>query len=136
MRDATPATIDNIVGRFYTRLMVARVIIMFSIFAITALTVGGAAHAARMRMDHATHLGEMMHSSNIVHLGCEGAQHCGAVDAATCEFACAGFATFLTLPDADTGHLREPAHHAFSSGVSHVSRGADLRDRPPQFRLL
>lgn len=136
MRDTTPATIDNMVGRFYTRFMFARVIIMFSIFAITALTVGGAAHAARMSIDNATHLGEMIHSSDIVHHDCEGAQHCGSVDAATCEFACAGFATFLTLPDADTGHLREPARHALSSGASHVSRGADLRDRPPQVRLL
>jgi hypothetical protein len=74
--------------------MIARLITMLAILAITVVTTVTSAHAARMSMssglDHATHVGEMMHSPEIGQFACDTGQHCGSADAEMCKFVCAG----------------------------------------------
>lgn len=83
---------------------------MLAILAITVVTAVSSAHAARMSMsssaDHTTHVGEMMHSPEITDPACDPARHCGAADAGMCDFICAGFASFLAMPGAQAGLLR------------------------------
>ncbi len=120
--------------------MFDRFVTMLAILAITALTTVTSAHAARMGMssgpDHATHVGEMVHSADSADLDCDAGQTCVSADAGMCDFVCAGLSAFLTSPAAESGHAYHPASHDFPSEASHVGHAPGLNERPPKLRLL
>lgn len=131
---------DILASSAYPCSMIARLVTMLAILAITVVTTVASAHAARMSMgssaDHATHVGEMMHSPDIAERACDDGRHCGSADAGMCEFVCAGLSAFLTSPAAQLEHACGPASHDFPSEASHVSRAPGLNERPPKLRLL
>jgi hypothetical protein len=131
---------DIPVSSAYLCSMIARLITMFAILAITAVTTVTSVHAARMSMssgpDHATHVGAMIHSSDIAEPACDAGQHCGSVDAEMCEFVCTGLAAFLTSPGREAGHAHAPASHDYVPEGIHVGRALGPNERPPKLRLL
>jgi hypothetical protein len=129
---------DILVSSAYLCSMLARLITMFAILAITVVTTVTPAHAARMSVepDHSMHVGEMTHASVSSELSCDGDRHCGSADAEMCEFVCAGLSAFLTSPGGDAGQQHESVSHDFPSEAGHVSRAPGLNERPPRLRLL
>ena len=121
-------------------MMIARLVTMLAILAITVVTTVAPVHAARMNMkfspEHAIHVGEMMHSPGLAQPVCEGEQHCGSADAEMCEFVCAGLSAFLTSAGEEAGHAYGAASHDVPSAAIHVSRAPGLNERPPKLRLL
>jgi hypothetical protein len=134
------ATMDILTSRAYLCRMIARLITLLAVVAITVVTTVSSAHAARMGMssglDHAMHVGEMMHSADIVERACDGERRCGSAEAGICETVCAGFAVVLTAPSGKAGHPCAPASPEFPPETCHVSRAQDLNERPPKLCLL
>lgn len=139
-RGAPPATMDIVVIGAYLYGMIVRLVTILAILAITVVTSVASAHAARMSIasgpEHATHVGEMMHSPDVAQFACEGEQGCGPADAGMCEFVCAGLSAFLTSPGGESGHAYGPAGHDFPFEASHVGHSPGLNERPPKLRLL
>jgi hypothetical protein len=131
---------DILVSNAYLCTMLARVITMLAILAISVVTTVTSAHATRMSMnsgvDHAMHVADMMHPQVIGDLDRDAGGHCGSADAAMCEFVCAGLSAFLTSAGGEAGHVHAAANHAFPSEAIHVSRAPGLNERPPKLRLL
>jgi hypothetical protein len=128
---------DILMSNAYLCDMLARVITMLAIFAITVVTTVASAHA-RMSVlpDHAMHVSEMMHASGNSDLSSDRDQPCGSADSGLCEFVCTGLSVFLTSSGEVAGHDHGPARHDLPSGAIHTSQTSALDERPPILRLL
>jgi len=120
--------------------MIARLITMLAVLAITLVTTVVSTHAARIGMgmgsDHMAHAVEMMHSSDVANAACDTEQPCGSADAEKCKFVCTGFSAFLTSTGGQAGRAYGPVSHDLPSDAIHVSRAPGLNKRPPELHLL
>lgn len=130
---------DILANSTYLLTMFSRLIRMLAILAITVVTAMDSAHAVGMGSgsDHAMHVGEMMHSTEVSEHASDAGQHCGPDDVGICEFVCGGLsALLLTSPCDNVEQVHRPASHGFPSAAIHVSRTPGLNKRPPKLRLL
>lgn len=122
----------------YVHIMFGRFVTMLVMLAIAVVMTMTPAHAVHISAgpDHAVHVSEMMHVTDDDERSCADQLHCGAAEAGSCEFVCAGLSVFLTIPGVEAGHAFGPASHDFPSEASHVGRAPGLNERPPKLRLL
>lgn len=72
--------------------MFSRLVTMLAVLVIAFMTTATSAHAARLSAgpDHAAHVSEMTQVATGSDRSCDGAQHCGSMDAGSCEVLCSG----------------------------------------------
>ena len=118
--------------------MFSRLVAMLAVLAIAVMTTVTSAHAAGLSTepDHAAHVSEIMQIAAGSDHSCDGDQHCGSIDAESCELLCVGLSVFLTPPSEGSGRDYAPAGHDFPTGVILASRAPGLNERPPKHRLL
>jgi hypothetical protein len=118
--------------------MFSRFITMIAVLAIAVITTVTSAHAAGLSAepDHSVHVGEMMQVAAGSDRSCDGEQHCGSMDAGSCELLCSGLSVFLTFPREDSPSVYAPASHALPTAETVASRAPGLNERPPKLRLL
>lgn len=131
---------DIRVSSSYLRDMIARLVALFAILAITVVTTVAMAHHARMSLEsgsqQSAHVSQMMHTPDPAPLACAAEQPCGTADIGMCEVACAGLPAFLPSPGTDAGQAHIPAGHDVPPAASLVGHAPGLNDRPPKLRLL
>ncbi|KAB6714699.1 MULTISPECIES: hypothetical protein [Roseobacteraceae] len=124
----------------YLSRMSARLVTLFSIVLIAVVTMVASAHAARMNLttgpDHASHLSEMIHSTEIGQPACGEKHNCGSADKAMCNMVCAGLSAFLIPNGTVATHPYSAATHAVPSDANHIVNVPGLNERPPQLRLF
>lgn len=118
--------------------MFARLVTMLAVLAIAVMTTVTSAHAAGLSTepDHAAHVSEMMQVATGSDHSCDGDQHCGSMDAGSCELLCAGLSVFLTFPREDSASDSAPAGHDLPTAETVASRAPGLNERPPKLHLL
>lgn len=118
--------------------MFARLVTLLAVLAITVMTTVTSAHAAGLSAepDHAAHVVEMMQVAVGSAHSCDDDQHCGSMDAGSCELLCAGLSVFLTPPAEGSGSDYAPAGHDLPAAETVASRAPGLNERPPKLRLL
>ncbi len=118
--------------------MFSRLVTMLAVLVIAFMTTATSAHAARLSAgpDHAAHVSEMTQVAAGSDRSCDGEQHCGSMDAGSCELLCSGLSVFLTFPREDSPSVYAPASHALPTAETVASRAPGLNERPPKHRLL
>ena len=129
---------DIPVTRAYLSGMFSRFVTMLAVLAIAVMTTVTSAHAASLSAepDHAAHVSEMMQLAAGSDHSCDREQHCGSIDAGSCELLCAGLSVFLTSQREDSASDCAPASHVLPTAETVVSRAPGLNERPPRLRLL
>lgn len=129
---------DILVASAYLSAMFARLVALLAVLAIAVMTTVTSAHAARLSAepDHSVHVAEMMHVAAGNKNPCDGEQHCGTGDVASCELLCAGLSLSLTPPSEGSGREYAPAGHGLPAGAILASQTPGLNERPPKLRLL
>ncbi|MFC3570620.1 hypothetical protein [Paracoccus simplex] len=124
--------------RAYLFSMFARLVTMLAVLAIAVIATVTSAHTAGLSPEpnHAVHVSEMMQVVAGSDHSCDGEQHCGSMDAGSCELLCAGISIFLISLREDSASDCAPASHALPTAETVVSRGPGPNERPPKLRLL
>lgn len=126
-------------GDAYLHAMLARIVIIFAMFAITAVTTVAPAHAARMGVTplpaHMMPAGQVLHKSAIAP-ACQDGQLCGTADAGMCQLICAGLSAFPAAPGEKADHQFGPMIHDHAQGRLYADWLPGLNERPPKLRLL